>query len=234
MHTKKHERFVSKLHLSTTRGSTIDHNKHTMMTLQQSLVCPIAPEIIISEDDKMSIFACEESSTQSKSSLRKRKAIHGSSPSDAARPYRPPLKKRRYVPIKKSVRFAEENNTVLYRHLSIDDLRQAWLSPEEYHAIRLDNLITLAAIKQVDGAIALLNPDSVCIRGLEGVIVRFLFKTAHRSQRMYTRCILQQQHVQRQLSGGKIDPEALKTLSLLLSKRDGDRAQEMAILDKSI
>jgi hypothetical protein len=140
----------------------------------------------------------------------------------------PPAKKRRLA--KKTVRFAEDRNTVRSRHVSTEDLNKSWLQPEEYEKIRENNWATLRAIKSVGGNVSGLDVNKVCVRGLELIFGVVVFNnTSQRKQPEFAEKILMQHRVEKDL--GFSDPDSLRILSRALSKVDQARALKIASID---
>jgi hypothetical protein len=141
----------------------------------------------------------------------------------------PPAKKRRRL-AKKTVRFAEDRNSVRSRHVSTEDLNKSWLQPEEYEKIRENNWATLRAIKSVGGNVSGLDINKVCVRGLELIIGIVVFhSTSRRKQPEFAEKILIQHRVEKDL--GFSDPDSLRILSQALSKADQARALKIASID---
>ncbi|CAB9530067.1 expressed unknown protein (Partial), partial [Seminavis robusta] len=68
---------------------------------------------------------------------------------------------------KKSVRIAENRNTVLFRHVLESELKQTWYETKDYCDFKRDSKGTLNALHMAQGQLCLLNPQQHCIRGLE-------------------------------------------------------------------
>ena len=143
-----------------------------------------------------------------------------------------PTKRRRVTKKnKKSVRFAEENNTIRTRHVSNDDLLNAWLQSHDYDQIKLNNRTSLLTLQSTNGDISNLDINTVCVRGLEKLISVYLFNGNHLSQQKHAKHILMQQQVEKSL--GISDPDGLRSLSVALSKADRARAVTIAKIDAS-
>jgi hypothetical protein len=139
-----------------------------------------------------------------------------------------PSKKRRMA--KKTVRFAEDRNTVRSRRASDDDLNTSWLQREEYEKIRADCWATVRAVQSVRGNITGLDVNKVCTRGLEKTICTLVFKgPGGNKRRKITKTILMQHQVEKDL--GFSDPDCLRILSQALSKTDQETALIMASID---
>jgi hypothetical protein len=138
-----------------------------------------------------------------------------------------PNKKRRLS--KKTVRFCDDDkNTVVYRHLSIEDLKRAWMNQDDYKTIRQENRNTIVALKKVMGKFH--NLDSkYCIRGLETFISILVFGTDRQKNVKIARVILDEQKIQR--ASGISDPTTLNAVSMILSRDSRIRALQHASYD---
>ena len=139
-----------------------------------------------------------------------------------------PNKKRRLS--KKTVQFCEDKNTVVYRHLSNEDLKQAWMNQDDYKAIRQENRNTIVALKKVMGKLHILDSE-YCIRGLETFISVFLFGTDREKNLKIARVILNEQNIQR--ASGIFDPTTLTAVSMILSRESRIKALQSASFDAS-
>jgi hypothetical protein len=140
-----------------------------------------------------------------------------------------PSKKRRLS--KKTVRFCEDKNTVVYRHLSSEDLKRAWMNQDDYKSIRRDNRNTIVALKKVMGKLHILDSD-YCIRGLETFISILIFGTDRKKNVKIVRLILNEQNIQR--ASGVFDPETLTAVSMILSRESRIKALKSASFDTSL
>jgi hypothetical protein len=140
-----------------------------------------------------------------------------------------PNKKRRLS--KKTVRFCnDDKNTVIYRHLSDEDLKRAWMNTDEYKAIRQDNRNTIVALNKVMGKLH--NLDSqYCIRGLETFISILIFGADRQQNRKIVRVILNEQDIQRE--SGISDPITLTAVSMILCRDSRIKAFQRASFDES-
>jgi hypothetical protein len=138
-----------------------------------------------------------------------------------------PNKKRRLS--KKTVRFCDDDkNTVAYRHLSIEDLKRAWMNQDDYKTIRQENRKTIVALKKVMGKFH--NLDSqYCIRGLETFISILIFGTDRQKNVKITRVILDEQNIQR--ASGISDPTTLNAVSMILTRDSRVKALQSASYD---
>jgi len=179
-----------------------------------------------------------------------RQQQHAAQRPDAA--LRPMKKQRREFPTKeevKSVRFADAQcNHVIEpdRDLTDDELRDRWLQPSDYGAIRENNVLTIIAVKHYDVKISSLDSEKYCIRGLESAICRFLFRGTkeeqhqyqQRTQRNIAKNIVRLHRSQRSHGYDGIDAESaaeeLREMSTLLTQQDRDRAQHAATIDASL
>jgi hypothetical protein len=140
-----------------------------------------------------------------------------------------PNKKRRIS--KKTVRFCDDDkNTVVYRHLSDEDLKRAWMNQDEYKAIRHENRNTIVALKKVMGKLHVLD-SKYCIRGLETFISILIFGTDRGKNLKIVRVILNEQNIQR--ASGVFDPTTLTAVSMILSRDSRIKALQRASFDAS-
>jgi hypothetical protein len=140
-----------------------------------------------------------------------------------------PNKKRRLS--KKTVRFCEDKNIVVYRHLSNEDLKRAWMNQDDYKAIRLENRNTIVALKKVMGKLHILDSE-YCIRGLETFISILIFGTDRKKNLKIVRLIVNEHN--RQRAAGIFDPATLTTLSMILSRESRIKALASASFDTSM
>lgn len=139
-----------------------------------------------------------------------------------------PNKKRRVS--KNTVRFCEDKNTVVYRHLSNEDLKRAWMNQDEYKAIRRENRNTIVALKKVMGKLHILDSE-YCIRGLETFISILIFGADRKKNLKIVRAILNEQNMQR--TSGIFDPTTLTAVSMILSRDSRIQALQSASFDAS-
>jgi len=137
----------------------------------------------------------------------------------------PPKKRLRT----KKVRFDDTKNTIKYRHLIKEDLKNAWMQEHEYQAIREENRQTILAIKAAEGQVSALDSQKFCVRGLEEQISFFLFQSERTRQRKLIRCIVQEQKTLKQM--GCFDPKVLRALSMTLSRDARSKAIRLAFID---
>jgi hypothetical protein len=140
-----------------------------------------------------------------------------------------PNKKRRLST--KTVRFCDDKNTVVYRHLSNEDLKRAWMNQHDYKAIRLENRNTIVALKKVMGKLHILDSE-YCIRGLETFISILIFGTDRKKKLKIVRLILNEQKIQR--AAGIFDPATLTAVSMILSRESRIEALKSASFDTSM
>jgi hypothetical protein len=140
-----------------------------------------------------------------------------------------PSKKRRLS--KKTVRFCDDKNTVVYRHLSNEDLKRAWMNQDDYKSIRLENRKTIVALKKVMGKLHILDSE-YCIRGLETFISILIFGTDRKKNVKIVRLILNEQNIQR--ASGIFDPETVAAVSMILSRESRIKALKSASFDASL
>jgi hypothetical protein len=139
-----------------------------------------------------------------------------------------PNKKRRLW--KKTVRFCDDKNTVVYRHLSNEDLKRAWMNQDDYKAIRQENRNTLVALKKVMGKLHILDSE-YCIRGLETFISILIFGADRKKNLKIARVVLNEQNIQR--ASGISDPTTLTAVSMILSRESRIKALQSASFDAS-
>jgi hypothetical protein len=137
-----------------------------------------------------------------------------------------PNKKRRLS--KKTVQFCEDKNTVVYRHLSNEDLKQAWMNQDDYKVIRQENRNTIVALNKVMGKLHILDSE-YCIRGLETFISILIFGTDRKKNLKIVRVILNEQNIQR--ASGIFDPTTLTAVSMILSRESRIKALHSASFD---
>lgn len=135
---------------------------------------------------------------------------------------------------KRRVRFAMDRNTVRMRRQHDDnhddmDGASSWMQPEDYLAIRQDNIRTLLAIKEADGCLSQLDPNIVCPRGLELVICKLMFGSHPGNQKKVPKLIVQLYRSQKKL--GKVDPKEIRSMYEILSQFDRSRALQTAVSD---
>jgi hypothetical protein len=135
-------------------------------------------------------------------------------------------------PKKKSVRIAENRNTVLFRHVLDSELKQTWYESKDYDKFQKDSKGTLNALKQAQGNLAHLDADKHCIRGLEAHVSSSILQL--RKMRIYStvKVVLDQQRVQRHQ--GISDPNMLSAVSMMFSSRSRQHALSMGSLDNSL
>jgi hypothetical protein len=140
-----------------------------------------------------------------------------------------PLRKRRKLLHKKTVRFEESKNETFHLHHNEQDLKQSWIQQDEYQCIRNENRDTLVELKRVRGRVSQLNVDHFCIRGLEEQISIYLLRGERHRQRKFARRIVQQQHEQRRL--GYTNACALSALCTVLAQPALRKAVNLANMD---
>jgi hypothetical protein len=141
-----------------------------------------------------------------------------------------PNKKRRLA--KKTVRFGgDDKNTVVYRHLSDEDLDRAWIHRDGYQAIRQENRNTISALMKVYGSFRELDDTQYCIRGLETAISVLIFRTDREKNLKIVRGILREQNIQR--ASGLFDPTTLTAVSMIMTRDSRIKALRRASSDAS-
>jgi hypothetical protein len=146
---------------------------------------------------------------------------------DDAASFCPPERKR-IRRSKKSVRFATDNNEMKYRHITKEDLENAWLKPQDWERSKAECKEAIACLIKCNGDLALMDLERHCLRGLEEYISTVLFRRGSR-QKTIVRKVVYVQHIQRK-SGVK-DQVALKEAYLELSKKHRRRALKRAAVD---
>ncbi|CAB9521250.1 expressed unknown protein [Seminavis robusta] len=150
----------------------------------------------------------------------------------------PASKKRRrvvtptpVVPAKKSVRFAEENNTFAFKMVNVEDLQNAWYQAREIASFKQDSKNTVYAFYRANGDYSKL-PKEHCIRGLEHVVTPTAAMAQKKSRKERVTAVLYQQQLQRDTATS--NPELLKLVSSLFSQQKSEDAVRMAAADSTI
>ena len=130
--------------------------------------------------------------------------------------------------VKKSVSFDFSRNTHQESLLSADELGQGWLSSAEFTQIKTELRVTVLALQQ-----GLLNPQDVCIRGIESHIDPSLASAKLAKSRAFISRILQQQCLLKAMMG-KVNDHILGKLSSILSGDDTRQASHYAIHDAHV
>ena len=133
---------------------------------------------------------------------------------------------------KKSVRIAENRNTVLYRHVHESELNQTWYQSKDYLEFQKDSTGTLAAFHMAQGQLFQLDPQGHCIRGLEARISAGVLELRKTRIRTNVQVVLDQQRVQK--FHGINDPDMIATVSRLFSKQSRQNALSMGALDNAL
>jgi hypothetical protein len=140
-------------------------------------------------------------------------------------------KRRRGVATKKTVRFAEENNTVAIKTVNREDLNSAWYQPMEVASFKQDSKNAVYELYRANGDASKLSKDH-CIRGLENVVTPAAAMAHRKSRKERITAVLYQQKLQRETSTA--NPELLKLISSLFSQQKCDDAVHLAALDYTI
>jgi hypothetical protein len=140
-------------------------------------------------------------------------------------------KRRRDAAPKKTVRFAEENNTVAIKTVTREDLDCAWYQPMEVAFFKLDSKNSVYELYRANGDVSKLSKDH-CIRGLENVVTPTAAMAHRKSRKERVAAVLYQQQLQRETSTA--NPELLKLISSLFSQQRCDDAVRLAALDSTV
>jgi hypothetical protein len=132
--------------------------------------------------------------------------------------------------VQKSVRFDEGRNMVCEIMVDQADLKRAWMQPEEYEAIRLGARYTILAIKNAERGFGIDAIEDVCIRGLEGQILVYVYKTDRKKYRKQVQLVVDEHKFQR--SQGFENDESIRALYATLTRESLVRALDMAKVDE--
>lgn len=142
-----------------------------------------------------------------------------------------PASKKRRLPVKKSVRFAEESNEVVFIMASREDLHSAWYHPAEIAAFKQDSKRSVYELYQANGDLSKVSKDH-CIRGLEHVVTPRAAMAQKRARKERVSAVLIQQLLQRETSTS--NPELLKLISRLISQPRCEEAAHRGAMDATI
>jgi hypothetical protein len=133
---------------------------------------------------------------------------------------------------KKSVRIAENHNTVLFRHVLDSELKQAWYQSKDYNDFQRDSRGTLDAFHMAQGQLCRLDPQYYCLRGLEAHVSAGVLEQRQSRIRTNVQVVLDQQQFQR--FHGIKDPDMVANVSRMFSKNSRQHALSMGALDNSL
>jgi len=143
--------------------------------------------------------------------------------------FHPPSTKRIRRQSSKSVRFAQTEQ-VSYRHLSKEDLANAWYKPTDWQGFKKECRETVSAIIKANGDLSCMDHGMYCIHGLERLLDCFFRQSRSSSrQRTIVRQVILVQQWQREK--GVEDQAALKNAYLKLSRKHRTRAIRRASFD---
>ena len=144
----------------------------------------------------------------------------------------PPNGKRRRVDDrKKTVRFAEEKNTINVTSVSQEDLKSTWYQPMEVSSFKQESKNAVYELHRVNGDWSKLSKDH-CIRGLENVVTPTAAMVNRKNRKERIAAVLYQQQLQRDTSTS--NPELLKLISSLFSQPKCEEAVRMAAMDSTV
>ena len=129
---------------------------------------------------------------------------------------------------KKSVRFSERT-TIAYRHVSQEDLQQAWNQRSDIANIKNGIRRSMRALEQADGKLHRLDTQEHDFRGLESGIS----PTIHKLRKMWVKTTKQSvfDEQRSQKASGVVDMHRLGEIARLASKEAVRCAVKMGLLD---
>ena len=130
---------------------------------------------------------------------------------------------------RKSVRFFESGNKVVFRHLLKEELKHAWYQSDEYKEFQKDRITTISTLRSAKGDLNALDPSKHCVRGLEMNATPEIFRYRTVGIKVHARIVLQQQKLQRQV--GHKDDGTLGIVSTASSKAAIQLAAALALID---
>lgn len=131
----------------------------------------------------------------------------------------------------KRVRFSSKDN-VATRHATLADLKASWCSQVEFEGFKKECRKTAQLYAKVEGDITRIDPDKVCLRGLETHLTRESMMRRRLTIVNSIRAVLNEHRTQKAL--GKEDPNRLKEISSALSAFAIKRAEHMADFDAKL
>ena len=135
-------------------------------------------------------------------------------------------------PPRKSVRFADNRNTVLFRHVMDSELKQTWYESKDYSDFKKDSRGTINALQQAHGQLCHLDPQQHCIRGLEAHVNDSILMLRQTRIRTNVQVVLDQQRSQK--FHGIKDTNMLGAVSMMFSKQSRQVALSMGALDSTM
>lgn len=133
---------------------------------------------------------------------------------------------------KKTVQFAENRNTVLFRHVMDSELQQAWYQSKDYCDFQKESRATLDALRRARGHLTVLDAKEHCIRGLEAHVSDDVLQLRKTRIRSAVQVVLDQQNMQR-IHGVK-DTVMLASVSTMFSHQSRRQALSMGALDDAL
>ena len=133
---------------------------------------------------------------------------------------------------RKAVRFAENRNTVLFRHVIESELKQSWYQPNDYGGFKKESKSTVEALRQAQGQLCQLDPQRYCIRGLEAHVNNQILQLRQTRIRSTVQVVLDQQRSQRM--HGMKDENMIGAVSMMFSRQSRQHALSMGALDQSL
>ena len=136
--------------------------------------------------------------------------------------------------IQRKVRFlvdatgTKDIRVIIPRSLCIEDLPRVWYSRQDYRVFQ-DNSKSLALAFEL-GVLDCIDPEDVCLRGLEANLSKSHLEARLISRGALTECILRTQEFQK--GQGTSDPELIRGLSMVLSKDACEDALKLAAYDR--
>ena len=138
----------------------------------------------------------------------------------------PPTKKRK---TNKKVRIMEQENELYYRPYDKEEIKEAWMSDNDFKAIKQGNRETLLTILKSYGEWSKIDANEVCLRGLECHIEMFYTKRKRDGHKQIIKRVLADQKLLRSM--GVSDPEMLGQVYGELSRGAARRAVDLAFVD---
>jgi hypothetical protein len=131
----------------------------------------------------------------------------------------------------KRVRFAPKEQ-VAFRHVTQQELKATWYQQDEFEDFKQECRKTARVYSKVQGDITQINPDKVCLRGLEQHLSRDLIASRKMTIINSIRMVLNEQKCQR--SKGAANPFKLEEVSSTWSQYARTRAMTMADFDAKL
>jgi hypothetical protein len=127
---------------------------------------------------------------------------------------------------RKTVSFNMLAHEVHHRHLSDEDLRNAWMSEKESDDVKSNAFRTVVAFRRGH-----MDHQKDCIRGLEAHVNPSMMKEKVKNGETFVSLILQQQKFPLSVLG-TANEQVLGRMSKMLSTEDVKEAQQVAALDE--